>query len=204
MCDWYQTTDARQVGFQARPVVGGVFIKMLYNKSVWKKYASQDKTKASNWAPMPTPPVTKVVVPTSERQGYKWRYTTQKPPADWMKPDFDDSNWKEGEGGFGTRETPGAVVRTEWRSSDIWIRRVIEIPENIAGEPLIRIHHDEDANVYLNGVLALTVSGYTSDYEELPILKSAMKPGRCVIAIHCHQTQGGQYIDAGISEVVKK
>ena len=54
MTDWYQTKTARKVGFTARPVVGGVFMQMLYNQAVWHKWAGRDKTKAANWAPMPT------------------------------------------------------------------------------------------------------------------------------------------------------
>ncbi len=152
----------------------------------------------------PPPPVIEEVVPTSQRKGIPWRFTLDKPADDWVKPGFDDSAWTQGPGGFGTRGTPGAVVRTEWKTDDIWLRRQFDWPGGKIATPELMVHHDEDVEVYVNGVLAGKAGGYICDYEEMemtPEGAAALKPGKNVLAVHCHQTFGGQYIDVGINSV---
>jgi len=56
MTDWYMTDTGKKRGFQARSVVGGVLIPMLYDRAVWKKWVAREKTQAAGWAPLPTPP----------------------------------------------------------------------------------------------------------------------------------------------------
>ena len=41
MTDWYWTQDARKRGFTARSVVGGVYIKMLADPAMWRKWAER-------------------------------------------------------------------------------------------------------------------------------------------------------------------
>jgi hypothetical protein len=146
------------------------------------------------------PPLVETVVPTAEREAAQWRYTTAKPNEDWPTADFDDSNWKTGPAGFGTEGTPGAVVRTQWNTPDIWLRRTIELHKDQLVNLLARIHYDEDMELYINGVLAAKSSGYSTSYGELELNKEgqqALKAGKNLLAVHCKQTGGGQYIDVG-------
>ena len=93
--DSYVTDNVASDGMHARPVIGGVFIKMLADPAMWKKWSSRDKAKAGNWADAPRRPKLTEVVPTSQQKQVEWRYTVEKPAGDWTKPAFDepDSAW---------------------------------------------------------------------------------------------------------------
>jgi len=159
----------------------------------------------------PEPPVAVVLAATAEAGPVDVRFTLQEPPEGWMGPDFDDAAWQLSQGGFGSSGTPGAFVRTQWRTDDIWLRREFSlpaVPEAKDGSRLVlRIHHDEDAEVYLNGTRVARVPRWTQAYEDVVLdgdALEALRAGRNVLAIHCHQNGGGQYIDAGLMEYRKR
>ncbi len=195
---------AAAVYTQTTDVEGEVNGLMTYDRAVTK--ISPNVLRKLHAVVYARSPVVDAVLPTSQRRAMNWRYTTQSPGEGWEQPDFDDSEWKSGPGGFGTDGTPGAVVRTTWDSSDIWLRRSFNVPASVLhnDEIMLSIHHDEDAEVYLNGQHALSLLGYTTSYRTAVIPEGLLRQGENVIAIHCRQTTGGQYIDAGLLQITER
>jgi hypothetical protein len=146
-----------------------------------------------------------VIVPTADIKPAKWRYTVANPGTGWAGDKFNDSAWNEGWSGFGTRGTPGAVPTTVWNTSDIWLRRTITMPAGNFTNLQFYVHHDEDVEIYVDGILAARESGFLTGYEPLEILPAALKlltaGNQITMAVHCHQTRGGQYVDVGLCEI---
>ena len=179
---------------------------MTYDRAMIKM--DHRKAAAANKSLYLPPPIVETIVPTSQTQPQSWRYTTSKPADGWQKADFDDSAWSQGQAGFGTEETPGAVVRTEWKTLNIWLRRTFELEDTQKlRRPQLAIHHDEYTEVYINGELVAKLGGYTTSYVRVGLDRKArwiLKPGSNCLAIHCQQTTGGQYIDAGLVNVIEQ
>ncbi|MFH1719122.1 MAG: sugar-binding domain-containing protein [Planctomycetota bacterium] len=178
---------------------------MTYDRAMIK--ADAKKIAAANKQLYLPPPSLNTIVFTSQTWPKTWQYTTSNPGAGWEQPGFDDSAWKKGKAGFGTEGTPGAVVNTEWKTPAIWLRRSFDLKSTRFSRLQLLIHHDEDAEVYINGHLAAKLEGHTSGYVRVNIdekAAKALKAGSNCLAIHCRQTSGGQYIDAGIVDVIEK
>jgi len=176
---------------------------MTYDRAVTKMDA--ERVFQANRRLYLPPPLVRTLVPTSERAAQTWRYTTSDPGKGWQKEDFDDSAWQTGPGGFGTKGTPGSVVRTEWNTSDLWLRRSFELDDGAFTSLYLEIHHDEDAEVFLNGRPVAKLTGHTTAYGLVPLepgARAALRAGPNVLTVHCRQTSGGQYIDVGLVDLV--
>ncbi len=165
----------------------------------------EDSTLAGELADLLLPPIdarTAMVVPTSENEEVRWRFATAKPPADWTGEAFDDSAWKTGAGIFGKDLPQGVVVRTEWSTSDIWLRRKFEWkPDPAVRSLLARVIHDDGFELFINGQEVLSRQGFTPDYDSYPVDARAvglLKPGTNTMAVHCSSPSGAQSIDVGL------
>ena len=144
---------------------------------------------------------TKYILSTADSNPETWSYTTTTPKGDWTKADYDDSGWSSGKAGFGKSVSNS---NTSWTTSDIWLRKTVNLDltsedvEKLKG----RIFHDEDVELYINGVLAFEATGYLSTYKNITFSKEALEAlnlnGENVFAAHVKQTSGGQYFDLGL------
>ncbi len=144
------------------------------------------------------------LLPSSEKDGKAWTYTFDKPDSTkWFLPDFNTSGWKSGSAGFGKGKISAGEIRTEWGTQDIWMRQEFtlgNLPED--QEVALYLLHDDDCEIYLNGVKAAELTRHSPVYTFASLsdaAKSALKPnGKNVLAVHCKQDRGDQYIDVGI------
>jgi len=175
---------------------------MTYDRAVVK--IPLDIASAANKVLYLEPGVSRQIAPTSMIDTYYWRYTIDKPDDDWFKPDFEDSGWQQASGAFGKKDHRVTYASTEWTSSDIWLRRNFQLEDTDFGKLYLRIQHDDDAEVYINGKLIKKLEGRVRYYINEPLddeVKQVLKCGTNTIAVHCHQVKGGQFIDAGIVDV---
>ena len=142
----------------------------------------------------------KTFVEDARNGGADWEFTTSQPTPDWFEVGFRDKSWVKAKSGFGMKGTPNATIRTQWSTPEIWMRTSFGL-QTLPKALVLELHHDEDVEIYLNGQLVYEATGHLRDYETIRLPESALdflQTGRNVIAVHCKQTTGGQYIDLAL------
>ena len=77
------------------------------------------------------------------------------------------------------------------------MRKSFEL-DKIPSRPALLVHHDEGTEVFVNGQLVAELQGYSTQYEVVVLetpKADTLKAGTNIMAVHCHQTAGGQFID---------
>ena len=135
-----------------------------------------------------------------------WRYTTEKPADDWNKPDFDDATWQNGPGrlrqrGHARGQSPHPLEHRRHLAPPR-VRTAASSGRRTGAAASITTRTPRSISTACS---AVELSGYqTADYESLPLdakAAAALQAGKNMLAVHCHQTSGGQYIDVGLDEI---
>jgi len=136
------------------------------------------------------------VLASAEEKSENVKYTETKPSGDWTNISYADADWKTGAAPFGDNMT---FAKTRWVSPDLWTRRVFPAQKNAPGELFLKINHDDNVEVYLNGVNIYSRKTWTGKYIYMAVSDSLLKQeGNNVLAIHIANTAGGQWLDAGL------
>ncbi|MEO7216087.1 DUF4965 domain-containing protein [Mucilaginibacter sp.] len=145
----------------------------------------------------------KTVLPAADESSYTCKYSFTAPAAGWEKQNYADQDWKSGKAPFSDNEN---TTGTRWTSREVWVRRAFTLNELPKSPLLLRLFHDDDVEVYLNGKQIYASGGANGDlqmFELSPAAASALKTGENVLALHCTNTGGLASLDAGLSVKVE-
>jgi Domain of unknown function (DUF4965)/Domain of unknown function (DUF5127)/Domain of unknown function (DUF1793)/Domain of unknown function (DUF4964) len=145
----------------------------------------------------------KTILPAADEKPYTARYTETDPGKNWADGSFDDSSWKTGTAPFTDDK---GVSKELWTSRDIWVRRTFIYSKTNLNKLYLKLHHDDEAEVFLNGEKINASSGANGDLQMFELSSDAvskLKVGENVLALHCTNTGGAAWIDAGLADELK-
>ena len=150
-----------------------------------------------------SPDLYTTILPAADEAAYKSRYTETQPGEDWMKEGFDDGQWKPAQGDFGDDEKRAG---TQWRSKQIWVRRSFDLNNTSFSNLFLKVIHDDDAEVFINGKKVFDKVGVNGKFAYIPLnnFKQLLKKGKNLIAIHVTNTGGAQWVDIGLAAKPEK
>ncbi len=136
----------------------------------------------------------KTLVPAADEVAYSALSTETTPGDDWMKPGYNTNGWSKSKAPY-----------TAWKARDIWVRRLFNIDAAGAGKIFLKLKHDDDVEVFINGDLVYAAKGVAGKYFYLPLTEavvSRLKKTDNLLAVHVTNTGGEAWLDAGIAEEV--
>ncbi|SEB17982.1 glutaminase family protein [Pedobacter hartonius] len=133
------------------------------------------------------------VLPASDEKAYTVKYTTNAPAAGWEKAGFADAAWKSGTAPFGDGQ-----AATQWKTSDLWTRRTFNLTTTDFNNLKLKIMHDDDTEVYLNGEKIYSCTCFNGKFINVPVDNKILRKGQNILAIHVKNNVGGQWLDAGL------
>jgi len=140
----------------------------------------------------------KTILAAADEINYQASYTTTQPGEGWHTLAFNDGEWKKGSAPFGDDKQ----AKTRWNTDEIFYRRKFSIAKTSTAKKYLKLNHDDNVIVYLNGKTIYKKEGWVHEYIYVPIEDGILKTGENILAIDCKNTAGGRHLDAGIVEEI--
>lgn len=142
----------------------------------------------------------KAIASMSTEKAWAGKYTYDAPANGWEKADFNDAGWKEGQAAFGTDDETN--VNSVWNTKNIWVRRYINIDEDLSGKKIfLEYSHDDVFTLYINGIEVVKTDYSWNKNVIVPLsdeVVKSLKKGNNVISVHCENREGGALVDFGL------
>jgi hypothetical protein len=164
------------------PLTGSIFIDDVF----WRALPAPDSGEWEDWIAF----------------GSTWRYFAAQPPADWFKPEFNDTSWLEARAKFGQGGGPANIVTALPKNLPAYYFRKVFIAPPGAREFLLAATCTDDyasrtypLRIWLNGselvtggIDAVSGDGNIVKYFDLAPFLSKIKSGPNVVAVMLQNT----------------